>query len=47
MLKNYLTITKPGIIFGNMVSTAAGFFLAAKTEHVDTTLFFQHLLVWG
>ncbi|PCD86286.1 heme o synthase [Vibrio mediterranei] len=47
MLKNYLTITKPGIIFGNMVSTAAGFFLAAKSEHVDITLFFAALVGVG
>ncbi|KYN81346.1 protoheme IX farnesyltransferase [Vibrio cidicii] len=32
MLKSYLSITKPGIIFGNLISVAAGFFLAAKTE---------------
>jgi len=30
MLKNYINIAKPGIIFGNLVSTAGGFFLAAK-----------------
>ncbi|MEZ9175464.1 protoheme IX farnesyltransferase, partial [Vibrio kanaloae] len=27
MLKSYLSITKPGIIFGNLISVAAGFFL--------------------
>ncbi|CAM3629435.1 Protoheme IX farnesyltransferase [Vibrio aerogenes CECT 7868] len=32
MIKGYLSITKPGIIIGNLISTAAGFFLAAKTE---------------
>ncbi|MDP5252615.1 MULTISPECIES: heme o synthase [unclassified Vibrio] len=32
MIKSYLTITKPGIIIGNLISVAAGFFLAAKSE---------------
>ncbi|WP_425628399.1 heme o synthase [Vibrio neptunius] len=38
MLKSYLSITKPGIIFGNLISVAAGFFLAAKTEHASLYL---------
>ncbi|MCY9843882.1 heme o synthase [Vibrio caribbeanicus] len=38
MLKNYLSITKPGIIFGNLISVAAGFFLAAKTESASISL---------
>ena len=38
MLKNYLSITKPGIIFGNLISVAAGFFLAAKTESASFSL---------
>ena len=29
-IKNYLLITKPGIIFGNLISAAAGFFLASR-----------------
>jgi heme o synthase len=29
-IKNYLLVAKPGIIFGNMVSAAGGFFLASK-----------------
>jgi heme o synthase len=29
-IKNYLLVTKPGIIFGNVISAAAGFFLASK-----------------
>ena len=29
-IKNYLLVTKPGIIFGNLVTAAGGFFLAAK-----------------
>ncbi|MFC3023638.1 heme o synthase [Vibrio zhugei] len=32
MLKGYLSITKPGIIIGNLISVAAGFFLAAQSE---------------
>lgn len=30
MIKKYISITKPGIIFGNLVTVAGGFFLAAK-----------------
>jgi protoheme IX farnesyltransferase len=30
MLKTYYYLTKPGIIYGNLLSTLAGFFLAAK-----------------
>ncbi len=29
-IKNYLLVAKPGIIFGNLISAAAGFFLASK-----------------
>jgi protoheme IX farnesyltransferase len=29
-IKNYLLVAKPGIIFGNLVSAAAGFFLASN-----------------
>lgn len=29
-IKNYFLVAKPGIIFGNLVSAAAGFFLASK-----------------
>jgi protoheme IX farnesyltransferase len=29
-IKNYLLVTKPGIIFGNLISSAGGFFLASK-----------------
>ena len=29
-IKNYLQVAKPGIIFGNLISAAAGFFLASK-----------------
>jgi protoheme IX farnesyltransferase len=38
MIKGYLSITKPGIIIGNLISVAAGFFLAAKTESADALL---------
>src|SRR3990167_11518603 len=30
MFKTYYTLTKPGIIYGNLITTAAGFFLASK-----------------
>jgi len=36
-LKNYLRITKPGILFGNLVATAGGFLLASKGR-VDIVL---------
>ncbi|MCL5126245.1 MAG: heme o synthase [Deltaproteobacteria bacterium] len=29
-IKNYLLVAKPGIIFGNLISAAAGYFLASK-----------------
>lgn len=32
MYKHYLVLTKPGIIFGNLVAGAAGFFMAAKGD---------------
>ena len=38
MIKRYLLVTKPGIIFGNLISVAGGFFLAAKGS-VDLSLF--------
>jgi len=37
-LKHFIQITKPGIIFGNVLSVAGGFFLASK-GHVDFGLF--------
>ncbi|WP_264194038.1 heme o synthase [Marinomonas algarum] len=30
MFKDYVSLTKPGIIFGNLIAAASGFFLAAK-----------------
>jgi protoheme IX farnesyltransferase len=38
MIKGYLSITKPGIIVGNLISTAAGFFLAVKSESGSAAL---------
>ncbi|MFP8966213.1 heme o synthase [Pokkaliibacter sp. CJK22405] len=38
MIKRYLLVTKPGIIFGNLISVAGGFFLASK-GHIDFPLF--------
>ena len=32
MIKNYFFVTKPGIIFGNLISAAGGFFLASKGQ---------------
>lgn len=37
LMKQYLLITKPGIIFGNLVSVAGGFFLASRGE-IDLAL---------
>ncbi|MDH0730003.1 heme o synthase [Pseudomonas sichuanensis] len=37
-VKHFIQITKPGIIFGNVLSVAGGFFLAAKGQ-VDFALF--------
>lgn len=32
MIKNYFSVTKPGIVFGNLASAAGGFFLASKGQ---------------
>lgn len=40
---NYYLITKPGIIFGNLVTLAAGFFLASK-GNINFALFFATLI---
>ncbi len=37
MIKRYYSLTKPGIIFGNLISVAGGFFLASRGD-VDFTL---------
>ena len=38
MMKQYLQVTKPGIIFGNLISVIGGFFLASKGS-LDVPLF--------
>ncbi len=37
-LKHYYVLTKPGIVYGNAITAAAGFFLASK-GHLDLGLF--------
>lgn len=41
-LKNYLIVTKPGIIFGNLVTASAGFALASRKD-LPFSLFFYML----
>ena len=43
MLKKFLTITKPGIIFGNLITVMGGFFLASQGRS-DFVLFLITLL---
>ena len=43
MLKKYLFLTKPGILFGNFITTLGGFFLAAQGA-VDPVLLLLTLL---
>ncbi|MDR3642282.1 MAG: heme o synthase [Candidatus Doudnabacteria bacterium] len=43
MLRNYYALTKPGIIYGNAITAAAGFFLAAKGE-IDWKLMLMMLV---
>ena len=43
MFKQYLFLTKPGILFGNLVTTLGGLFLAAQGR-VDLPLFFLTIL---
>ncbi len=43
MFKQYLQVTKPGIIFGNLISVIGGFLLASK-GHIDYPLFLWTLL---
>ncbi|MBV4477382.1 heme o synthase [Pseudomonas sp. B2M1-30] len=42
-LKHFIQITKPGIIFGNVLSVAGGFFLASK-GHVDLAVFLAAMI---
>ncbi|HEV8051815.1 MAG TPA: heme o synthase [Parachlamydiaceae bacterium] len=46
MMKTYYMLTKPGIIMGNIVTTAAGFALASQ-GHFDITLFLFTLIGLG
>lgn len=46
MIKTYYMLTKPGIIFGNVITTAAGFALASK-GNFDYRLFLATLLGLG
>ncbi len=43
MMKTYYMLTKPGIILGNVITTAAGFALASK-GHIDYWLFVVTML---
>ncbi|SPY76620.1 Protoheme IX farnesyltransferase [Providencia rustigianii] len=43
MFKQYLQVTKPGIIFGNLISVIGGFLLASKGS-IDYPLFIATLL---
>ncbi|MFU2318637.1 heme o synthase [Rahnella sp. PCH160] len=43
MIKQYLQVTKPGIIFGNLISVIGGFLLAAKGS-IDFPLFISTLV---
>lgn len=43
MIKTYYMLTKPGIILGNLITTAAGFILASKGP-IDIVLFLVTLL---
>ncbi|MFC0269034.1 heme o synthase [Kushneria aurantia] len=42
-LKPYLLLTKPGIVFGNLISVTGGFFLASRGS-IDPLLFFATVL---
>ncbi len=43
MIKQYLQVTKPGIIFGNLISVIGGFLLASRGQ-IDYPLFFIALV---
>jgi protoheme IX farnesyltransferase len=43
VIKKYLLVTKPGIIFGNLISVAGGFFLASKGR-IDFVLLLSTLI---
>jgi protoheme IX farnesyltransferase len=42
-IKNYFVVAKPGIIFGNLISAGAGFFLASKGR-IDTAVLMPTLI---
>jgi len=46
MLKTYSLLTKPGIIVGNLITTAGGFALASK-GHLNYMLFLVVLVGLG
>lgn len=46
MIKTYALLTKPGIIMGNLITTASGFLLASR-GHFDLLLFLETLLGLG
>jgi len=46
MIKTYYLLTKPGILIGNLITTAAAFILASK-GHIDFRLFLQTLVGLG
>jgi protoheme IX farnesyltransferase len=46
MMKSYYLLTKPGIVMGNLITTAGGFALASKGE-IDFGLFFAMLIGLG
>jgi protoheme IX farnesyltransferase len=39
MIKAYYYLAKPGIIYGNLITTIAGFLLSSKNSHFDSKLF--------
>ncbi|MFI5240711.1 MAG: heme o synthase [Candidatus Saccharimonadia bacterium] len=45
MIKTYYQMTKPGIIYGNLLTVAAGFFLASsRVGHINIWLLFATML---
>jgi protoheme IX farnesyltransferase len=42
-IKNYFVVAKPGIVFGNLISAGAGFFLASKGR-IDTAVLMPTLI---
>ncbi|AEB57610.1 heme o synthase [Ectopseudomonas mendocina] len=43
LLKQYLNLAKPGIVFGNLISVTGGFFLASRGD-IDMALYFATAL---